>query len=603
MPEGRRTQRGRSGRRGQGPPEPVPNQLRDYALVADGHRGALVGPGGAFAWMCFPTWDSPAVFSELIGGPGHYSVTPVGRFVWGGYYEEGGLVWRSRWVLTDGIVESREALVMPARSDRAVLLRRIVGVAGAGRVSVVLCPRAGYGDKPFRSVRREAGLWTGRTGDLFVRWGGAPRAADEPDGHSGRRLVTSVPFSEGSQHDLVLELATAPFDEPPADPDALWPATTSHWASVLPSFEAVVARRDVRHSYCVLTGLTSPGGGTVAAATTSLPERARRGRSYDYRYVWIRDQCFIGQAAAAGGAHDLLDDSVSFVTARLLEHGRSLRPAYTPDGGAIPGPESLNLSGYPGGTDVVGNHVNTQFQLDAFGESLLLLAAAARADRLDGDGWRAVEVAVDAIGRRWEEPDAGIWELDDRLWTHSRLACVSGLRAICAAGAPAGEVGPWTALADAILARTAATSVHPDGRWQRAPDDERVDAALLLAPIRGGLSWDDPRSTRTLEAVEKELTRDGFAYRFRPDERPLGDSEGAFLLCGFLLSIAHLQRGDPVRAVRWFERNRTASGPAGLLSEEFDVDERQQRGNLPQAFVHAVLMEAAFRQTDAGIAP
>ncbi|WP_434099493.1 glycoside hydrolase family 15 protein [Streptomyces sviceus] len=28
----------------------------------------------------------------------------------------------------------------------------------------------------------------------------------------------------------------------------------------------------------------------VAAATTSLPERAEEGRNYDYRYVWIRDR-------------------------------------------------------------------------------------------------------------------------------------------------------------------------------------------------------------------------------------------------------------------------------------------------------------------------
>jgi hypothetical protein len=38
----------------------------------------------------------------------------------------------------------------------------------------------------------------------------------------------------------------------------------------------------------------------------------------------------------------------------------------------------------------------------------------------------------------------------------------------------------WTTLADAILADTA-DCVHPSGRWQRAPDDPRVDAALPQA--------------------------------------------------------------------------------------------------------------------------
>ena len=90
--------------------------LREYALLADGERGVLVGPRGDFVWMCFPRWDSDAVFSSLIGGAGSYAVTPSDRFVWGGYYEPGTLIWRSRWVtVEDAIVECREALALPAR--------------------------------------------------------------------------------------------------------------------------------------------------------------------------------------------------------------------------------------------------------------------------------------------------------------------------------------------------------------------------------------------------------------------------------------------------------------------------------------------------------
>ena len=40
-----------------------PDVLRQYALLADGERGVLVGPRGEFAWMCAPSWDSDAVFS------------------------------------------------------------------------------------------------------------------------------------------------------------------------------------------------------------------------------------------------------------------------------------------------------------------------------------------------------------------------------------------------------------------------------------------------------------------------------------------------------------------------------------------------------------
>lgn len=53
-------------------------------------------------------------------------------------------------------------------------------------------------------------------------------------------------------------------------------------------------------------------------------------------------------------------------------------------------------------------------------------------------------------------------------------------------------------------------------------------------------------------------------------------------------------QGDEIEAVRWFERNRGALGPPGLFTEEFDVVQRQLRGSLPQAFVHALLVEPAI---------
>ena len=72
-------------------------------------------------------------------------------------------------------------------------------------------------------------------------------------------------------------------------------------------------------------------------------------------------------------------------------------PAYTITGEPVPDQRCLDLPGYPGGTDIVGNHVNAQFQLDAFGEALLLFAAAARHDHLDSEHYPAVTAAVAAI--------------------------------------------------------------------------------------------------------------------------------------------------------------------------------------------------------------
>ncbi|MFI9785159.1 glycoside hydrolase family 15 protein [Kitasatospora sp. NPDC051984] len=427
-------------------------------------------------------------------------------------------------------------------------------------------------------------------GNLHVRLAGTPDA-----GTDDAALRTGVRLEPGGRHhDLVLEVSDRRLPAPtPAD--VLWRATEQTWRASAPDLANTIGQRDARHAHAVLSGLTGPAGGTVAAATTSLPERAEQGRNYDYRYVWIRDQAYIGQGVAAAGAHPLLDDSVRFVTARLLEHGPALAPACTTTGAAVPQQRTLDLAGYPGGFDIVGNKVRHQFQLDIFGESLLLLAAAARHDRLDADAWRAATAAADAIAARHREADAGIWELHDDRWAHSRLICAAGLRAI-AAQAPSssgGKAARWEALADRLVDETSADCLHPTGRWQRSPTLEGVDAALLMPAVRGALPADDPRTTATLHAVRTGLVQDHYVYRFRHDGRPLEDTEGAFLLCGFAMALATHQQGNEVDAVRWFERNRAACGPPGLFAEEFDVAQRQLRGNLPQAFVHALLLEAA----------
>jgi GH15 family glucan-1,4-alpha-glucosidase len=117
----------------------------------------------------------------------------------------------------------------------------------------------------------------------------------------------------------------------------------------------------------------------------------------------------------------------------------------------------------------------------------------------------------------------------------------------------------------------------------------------LLPVIRAALPRDDPRARATVRAVEEELAEDGFVYRFRHDARPLHKAEGAFLLCGFWMAQAAQARGESAAAARWFERSRAACGPAGLYTEEYDVHQRQLRGNLPQAFVHAGMLECAVR--------
>ncbi|MBA8794088.1 hypothetical protein FHX74_001693 [Friedmanniella endophytica] len=567
-----------------------PQALRDYALIADGHRGALIGPRGDITWLCAPRWDSPAVFSHLVGGDGLYALTPDAPFVWGGSYEPDSMIWRSRWVADDtATVQSREALAYPGEADRLVLLRRVWSTGGPARVSVLLRVSAEFGRRPMERPKLDQhGRWTARVGELRLRWSGA--AAARWEDHA---LRLELDLDPDRPHDLVLELSDRPLADP-VDPDQAWSATTQAWTEQVPDLSRTAAPRDAAQAYAVLRSLTDPGGGMVAAATLGLPERAKAGKNYDYRYAWIRDQVYAGLACAVDEPLPLFDDAVAFTTARLLEHGDALSPGYRVDGSPIPGEEQLDLPGYPGGTVVVGNWVRRQFQLDALGEMLELLAAGLRLDRLDTHHVEAIDLAIDVIARRWNEPEAGIWELDDAWWTQSRLAAVAGLRAV-AHELPASQAGRAATLADAVLAETGRRALGTDGAWMRSPDHPGVDASLLLPAVRGALPADDPRTVNTLAKVEADLVQDHHVYRYRPDGRPLGEAEGAFTLCGFIMSLAHLQQGNAVAAYRYFDVQRTVCGSPGILTEEFDVQQRQLRGNTPQAFVHAMLLETAQR--------
>lgn len=569
-------------------PSVPPQALRDYAFLADGYRGAIIGPRGDVSWMCAPVWDSPAVLSGLVGGRGSYLISPADTFVWGGYYEPGSLIWRSRWTLTAGRVESREALAVPSDPHTLTLLRRVENVDGdPARIDVRLDLAAEFGAAT-SDVRSEGhGIWSITTGHLHCRWSGATGARHARDGS----LSLALELAAGQRHDFLLEISDRPLAQP-GDPDRLWSQTQHYWRQHVPDFPHSAAPRDSRHAYAVLRGLTAPGGGMVAAATTGLPERAEHGKNYDYRYVWLRDQAYAGLAVSVLQPLPLLDEAVAFTTARVLENGPRLAPAYRLDGTLPPRETHLDLPGYPGGSVIAGNWVRGQFQLDAMGELLQLYAAAGRHHHLSADDDRAILTVVETIAARWTQPDAGVWELEDDWWIQSRLASVAGLRA-AARDVPGADTTSLLSLADAIMAETSARGLGPDGAWMRAPDRPGVDASLLLAPVRGALPASDPRSRATLAAVTEQLEEDGYLYRYAADDRPLGSAEGAFLMCGFAMSLAHLCDGNRVEAYRWFERQRAACGPPGLLSEEFDVRQRQLRGNLPQGFVHALLLEAS----------
>jgi GH15 family glucan-1,4-alpha-glucosidase len=103
----------------------------------------------------------------------------------------------------------------------------------------------------------------------------------------------------------------------------------------------------------------------------------------------------------------------------------------------------------------------------------------------------------------------------------------------------------------------------------------------------------------TVAAIERELVRDGFVYRYTHDEEVrsvdgLPPGEGAFLPCTFWLADNLALQGRLDEAEEIFERLLALRNEVGLLAEEWDPTERRQLGNFPQAFTHVALVNTAF---------
>jgi GH15 family glucan-1,4-alpha-glucosidase len=161
-----------------------------------------------------------------------------------------------------------------------------------------------------------------------------------------------------------------------------------------------------------------------------------------------------------------------------------------------------------------------------------------------------------------------------------------------------GPVDRWRSLRDRIHEEVCERGFDPSrNTFTQFYGSRGLDAALLLLPRVGFLPWDDPRVRGTVEAVQTELTRDGFLLRYDPEADGGTDGlpghEGAFLACSFWLVDALAGIGRTDEAEQHFERLLSLRNDLGLLSEEYDPQHGCLLGNIPQSFSHVGLVNSA----------
>jgi GH15 family glucan-1,4-alpha-glucosidase len=577
--------------------------LEDYGLIGDLESAALVGRNGAIDWLCLPRFDSASCFSALLGDEQHgrWLLAPAGEATaTARRYRPGTLVLETEFETADGA--ARVIDFMPRRGNGPPRLMRIVeGLQGRVPMRMELSLRPDYG-----SIRP----WIEQVTDGVVATAGpdafrlsTPLALHVNDGST----TSEFDAVEGARERLTLTWHPSYEDAPSVeDADSALARTEAWWREWSGRCQYDGAYRDeVLTSLIALKAMTSETtGAVIAAPTMSLPEEIGGVRNWDYRYCWLRDSVLALEALLDAG---YTDEALAFRDF-LLRAGTG-DPQATQIMYGIRGERRLTefelpeLPGYEGSRPVrVGNAASEQFQLDVYGEVVaVMFIRAERQGRIERDLWPRWRGVFEYVETIWRKPDDGIWEArgPQRHYTYSKvMAWVVLDRAVRLAErfeleAP---LERWRQVRDEIHAEVCERGYDPERRtFTQYYGSKELDASVLNIPLVGFLPGDDERVTGTIDAVWKELGRDGFVSRYSTAETDDGlpGDEGQFLACSFWLVNALARNGRVSEARQLFERLIGLTNDLGLLAEEYDVANQRQVGNFPQAFSHLTLILAA----------
>jgi GH15 family glucan-1,4-alpha-glucosidase len=577
-------------------------RLEQIGLVGNCQCAALIDCHGAVVWCCLPRFDAEPVFSTLLdaAGGGHFTIAPADGQPGIQRYLENTNILETHFDTPDGafrVIDFMPRFPLFERMFRPTKLVRIVEpLRGTPQIRVTCSPRLGW-SKAAPTVE---------TGSHHVSYKGFA---------SELRLTTNMPLSYLGHRSFALTerkhfvLAWgAPVEEPlEALCHRFLRETTAYWRGWVKGCDVPAHYQEqvIRSALALKLHCFEDTGAIVASLTMALPESPASGRTWDYRYCWLRDAYY------ALGAFRLLgqfDEREGFLHFLLDVASRTptldLAPLYRIDGGTDLSERILpDWPGFRGEGPVrIGNQAAEHQQNDVFGEMVLALTPLFLDQRFrDQRSPRILELmkqlarkAISVAGK----PDAGIWEYRSgwRPQTFSTLMCWAGAdRMARIARAHCPELEPeFVTGAERLRQEILARGVDPArGTLVATYDGVDVDAALLQAITLGLLPAADPRMSATVEAIRVDLATGSWLRRYRTHD-DLGVPTVAFLICTFWLVEALAALGRLEEARRLMTQLTTTGPPLGLMAENIDPTTGELWGNYPQAYSHVGMIHAAF---------
>ncbi|HEY0816606.1 MAG TPA: glycoside hydrolase family 15 protein [Pseudonocardia sp.] len=578
-------------------------ELRSYAPIGDTRTMALVARDGAVDWWPIPHLYSTAPFARILDAPngGRLELTPVEPAQTTRRYLPGTPVLETTHTTASGVVRVTDSLNTGIAGPLpwTELARRVDGVRGHVPMRWSVAPGTCF---------NTAAPWTHETahGPVLrvdgITMGVVLSNADR-DEVTDQAMAGTLATAPGSRH-LVGVAATSgqPLHLPDAhDVDAGIDRTIANWERWSGQFDCTGPwDEEVRRSAIILKLLIhGPSGAVAAAATTSLPESRVGGKSWDYRFAWVRDTAYTLKALFRFGLREETQSAVSWLLDTIEQHGPRMHVFYGLDG-SLPATEPVHpeVPGWRGiGRVVLGNAAASQVQLSVYGDLFDTMTLYVDNGHVlsSAIGRQLAEIA-DMACDAWRRRDAGLWELDRREhYTSSKLSCWQALRAATHL-AEMGQIpgsSRWASEADRI-----SDWVH-DNCWSQErqsyvwyPGTSDLDASVLL---HAGSGFDTgPRMSATIDALRAELGAGPLLYRYTGADK----EEGTFVACAFWMVSALQVVGRHAEARALMDELVPLTNDVGSLAEMIDPDDRSFLGNLPQGLSHLALIGAALDLAD-----
>jgi GH15 family glucan-1,4-alpha-glucosidase len=584
----------------------TPQTSLELGVIGNGTASALIDSSGRYVWACVPHFAGDPVFCALLepnlDDQGYFDVVLENTVATRQRYVRNTAVLITELEDAAGnIVEITDFCPRFRKFERlyhpVMFVRQIRPLSGSPQIRVRLRPLRDWGSSvPERT-----------SGSNHVRWlvnGTTLRLTSD----------IAVPFIE---HELPLTLdrtytlVLGPDETLTAAVDTFandcLEETRVHWfrwtrsLSIPFEWQDAVIRAAITLKLCQYEGT----GAIVAAMTTSLPESADSGRTWDYRYCWLRDAAFVIRALNRLGATTSMEDYLRYIYTIAAASGE-LQPVYGIHFEAgLDESEVTDLRGYRGmGPVRRGNAAYDQKQHDVYGSVVLGSTHLFYDQRLvtpgDEAAFEQLESAGEQAYRLYDQPDAGIWEFRGRMGIHTYSSVMSWVAcdrlARIARRLGRDDRAPlWRTRADEMRERIMANAYDEErGAFTETWGGSRLDASLLMLVDLGFVSPTDPRFLGTLDAVETNLKRGDYVFRY-VDADDFGEPDTAFLLCTFWYINALAAVGRAAEARELFDRLLSRRNPLGLLSEDIHPADGQLWGNFPQTYSMVGIIEAAMR--------